>query len=96
MWTGEYLPRHFHPYQILLESYGFWPQNLQGSDFSVAVASLKEPRPAAGEFSIHFGVLPAAAKHCSAAGASSKIAPWATYTPPPTISQTVLRHHPCS
>ena len=71
-WTGEYLPRHYHPlnapeppqsgvsgsaalesggfrragrtctlcmgataFQILLESFGFRPQNLQGSDFSM-------------------------------------------------------------
>ena len=33
-WTGEYLPRHCHPLQILLESCGFWPQNLQRSDFA--------------------------------------------------------------
>ena len=32
-WTGEYLPRHCHPLQIVLESSGFRPQNLQGSDF---------------------------------------------------------------
>ncbi|MGN0185784.1 MAG: hypothetical protein ACI4AL_11745 [Aristaeellaceae bacterium] len=57
----------------MLESFGFWSQNLQGSDFSLAVASPKEPRPAAGEFSIHYGVLPAAAMYCSAAGASRKI-----------------------
>ena len=31
---GSTLPRHCHPQQILLESCGFRPQNLQGSDFS--------------------------------------------------------------
>ena len=60
-------------FQILLEFHEFWPQNLQGSDFSVAVASLKEPRPARTNPADSSPVLPAAAIHCSAAGASSKI-----------------------
>ncbi|MDO5323087.1 MAG: hypothetical protein Q4G06_03650, partial [Clostridia bacterium] len=45
------------------------------SDFSVAVASLKEPRPARTNPADSSPVLPAAAIHCSAAGASSKISP---------------------
>ena len=58
---------------------------LQGSDSLVAVATLKEPRPAAGEFSIHFGALLAAAIHCSAASAYRESAPYPPYMPPGTI-----------
>ena len=70
---GASSPATTTPSSFCLNCKQFRSQKLQRSDFAVAVATLKEPRPAAGEFSIHFGVLPAAAKHCSAAGASSKI-----------------------
>ena len=39
MWTGEYLPRHDHPYQKSIAPDGH-NEFLQGSDFSVAVAPL--------------------------------------------------------
>ena len=53
----------------------FRSQKLQSSDFSTAVAPMRktQARPARTNPTDSSPVLPAAAKHCSAAGASSKI-----------------------